>query len=133
MNENLELSPFVVTLNSEKSIEYFRDRPLSQKQQEDLVATDKKLNLGIDLAGEFIQQPTDQDKAIFMANIIVNALNSDDEATIAVACAFLATRYTHLKQLKITTHKDRVSIELINDQLYADPIPIKFIPKKDLI
>ncbi len=133
MNDKLELSPFVVTLNSEKVIEYFRDRPLSQKQQDDLTATDKKLNLGIDLAGEFIQQPTDQDKAIFMANIIVNALNSDDETTIAVACAFLATRYIHLKQLKITAHEGRISIELINDQLYADPVPIRFIPKKDLL
>lgn len=133
MNDQLKLSPFVVTVNSEKTIEYFRDRPLSQKQQDDLAATDKKLTLGISIAGEFIAQPTDQDKAIFIANILVNALDSDDEAAIALACTYLATRYTHLKQLKITTHEDRISIELINDQLYAEPIPIKFIPKSELL
>ncbi len=133
MNDKSELSPFVVTVNSEKTIEYFRDRPLSQKQQDDLAATDKKLNLGISIAGEVNKHPTDQDKAIFIANILVNALDNDDETTIALACAYLATRYIHLKQLKITTHEDRISIELINDQLYADPIPIKFIPKKDLL
>ena len=133
MSDKLGLSPFVVTVNSEKTIEYFRDRPLSQKQQTDLAATDKKLNLGINIAGEFIKHPTDQDKAIFIANILVSALDNDDEAAIAVACAYLATRYIHLKQLKITTYEDRISIELINDQLYADPIPIKFIPKKDLL
>ena len=133
MSEQLDLSPFVVTLNSEKAIEYFRDRPLGEKQHSDLAATDKKLDLGFNIAGEFIAQPSDQDKAIFMANILVNALDSDDETAIAVACSYLATRYNHLKQLKITTHEDRVSIELINDQRYAEPIPIKFIAKKDLI
>ena len=133
MSDKLELSPFVVTVNSEKTIEYFRDRPLNQQQLADLAATDNKLNLGISIAGEFIEHPNDQDKAIFIANILVNALDSDDEAAIAVACAYLATRYIHLKQLKITNHDDRVSIELINDQLYAEPIPIKFIPKKDLL
>ncbi len=133
MNEQLQSSPFVVTLNSVKTLEYFRERVLTDKQQHDLLAADKKLNKGIHLAGEFIENPTDQDKAIFMANLIVNALNNDDDATIALACSFLATRYVHLKQLKITNHEDRVSIELINDQLYAEPIPIKFIPKKDLL
>jgi hypothetical protein len=133
MSKKLDLSPFVVTLNSEKAIEYFRNRSLSAKQQDDLDATDKKLNLGINIAGEFIAKPNDQDKAIFMANILVNALDSDDETAIAVACAYLATRYIHLKQLKITTYDDRISIELINDQHYAEPIPIKFIAKKDLL
>lgn len=133
MNDKLELSPFVVILNSEKTIEYFRDRPLNQTQQNDLTATDNKLNLGINIAGKYIEQPTDQDKAIFMANILVHALENDDETAIAVACAYLATRFPHLKQLKITTHEDRISIELINDQLYAESIPIKFIPKKDLL
>ncbi len=133
MSDKLELNPLVVTLNSGKALEYFRDRPLNQKQQDDLAAADKKLNLGIDIAGELITHPTDQDKAVFMANILVNALDNDDDTTIALACAYLATRYKHLKQLKITTHEDRISIELINDQLYAEPIPIKFIPKKNLI
>ena len=79
MNDKLELSPFVVILNSEKTIEYFRDRPLNQTQQNDLTATDNKLNLGINIAGKYIEQPTDQDKAIFMANILVHALENDDE------------------------------------------------------
>tara|TARA_R110002096_G_scaffold241054_9_gene432972 strand:+ start:1437 stop:1838 length:402 start_codon:yes stop_codon:yes gene_type:complete len=133
MNNTPELSPFVVTLNAEKSIEYFRDRPLSEKQQADLAATDKKLNLGFTIAGEFIKHPTDQDKAIFMANLLANALSNHDDTAIAVSCTYLATRYVHLKQLKITSYDDRISIELINDQLYADPIPIKFIPKKELL
>lgn len=133
MSEKLQSNPFVVTLNSVKTLEYFRDRELTDKQQHDLLAADEKLKRGIHLAGEFIQHPTDQDKAIFMANLIVNALNNDDDATIALACAYLASRYVHLKQLKISNYEDRVSIELINDQLYADPIPIKFIPKKDLL
>lgn len=133
MSNKLQASPFVVTLNTVKTVEYFRDRSLTEKQQHDLIAADEKLNQGIHLAGEFIQHPSDQDKAIFMANLIVNALNNDDDATIALACSFLATRYVHLKQLKISSHEDRVSIELINDQQYADPIPIKFIPKNDLL
>ena len=44
MNNNTDLHPFVVTFNSDKVIEYFRNRPLNQKQQDDLEATDLKLN-----------------------------------------------------------------------------------------
>lgn len=132
MKENQIPSTFVVVWNSKKELEYFRDRPLNQKQQDDIIATDKKLDLGFHIAGQHIPKPSDQDKAVFMANQLVIALDKNDEASIAIACTFLATKYTYLQQLKITTHEDRISIELINDKEYTEQTPIQFVSKKDL-
>ena len=126
-------TPFIVSLNANKVLEFRRDRNLSDKQLNDLAKLDAKLNAGIHIAGKFIQSPNTQEKAIFIAHQIANALNNDNEPTLALACAFLATRYPELKQLVISTHEDRISFELINDKEFAEQAPIKFVSKKDLI
>ena len=133
MNKKARLFPFVVSLNSSKVLEYYRDRPLSKKQHRDLEATDTKLNAGILAGGRLIQNPSMEDKSVFIANQLADALDNDDEVAIAIACAYLATRFINLKQLKITTHEDRVSIELVNDKEFAEQIPMKFTDKKNLL
>jgi len=125
--------PFIVSLNSNKVLEYYRNRELTDKQIQDLDKTEKKLNAGIHLAGKFVPSPSVEEKAVFMANQLALALDEDNEAVLAISCAYLATRYPDLKQLKLTTAEEQLSIELINDKEFTDQAPIKFIAKKDLI
>lgn len=132
MSETSNPSPFAVIVNGEKKIEYFRDRALTQKQENDLLALDEKLNRGFHVDGKQIQSPSVQDKAVFISNLIANAIQRDEDHSIAMACAYLATRNPELKQLKITAHNDRVSLELINNQVYGESIPIKFVPRDKL-
>jgi len=124
---------FIVSLNSNKVLEYHRDRTLKQSQLEDLKRIDTKLDKGISIAGKFISTPNPQEKAVFIANQLVIALKDDNEPAIALTSAYLATRYSDLKHLKISTTDDRVSIELINDQEFTQQAPMKFVPKKELL
>ena len=133
MTNKTNNTPFIVSLNSNKVLEYFRDRELTKKQIQDLEKAEQKLTRGIHFAGKFISSPTPQEKAVFMANQLAIALDEDNETAVAISCAYLATRYPDLKQLKLTNHEGRLSIELINDKEFSDQAPIKFVAKKDLV
>jgi len=133
MTSKANINPLIVSLNSNKVLEYYRDRKLTEKQTQDLDKTDKKLAAGVHFAGKFIPSPSAKQKAVFMANQLALALDENNEAALAITCTYLATRYPDLKQLKLTTVEDQLSIELINDKEFSDQAPIKFIAKKDLI
>ena len=125
-------SNFVVVLNSSKELEYFRDRKLSAKQSADLEKIDARLNQGFEAGGQLIEHPTTEDKATFAANVLISALLHDNESNAAIFFSFLATRYPTLKQVKATTHDDRVTIQLIYDKEYTEETAVQFISKKDL-
>lgn len=133
MKTKINTSPFVVSLNSSKVLEFMRDRELSHKQLDDLVKIDTKLNTGLNLDGDFIQSPNSKDKAIFMANNLATALETNNDSIAAISCTYLATRYPDLKQLKISSVDGRISIELIYDKEFTQQEPIKFVTKKDLM
>ncbi len=125
-------SNLVVVLNSQKIIEYHQDRPLTKKQLLDLGSLESKLNKGIQIANQFIAKPSLQDKATFMANLLISALIDDEEAKVALACSYLARYCGDLKQIKALNHADRISIELIYDEEYREQAPIKFVPRNSL-
>ena len=133
MSNKPNSTPFVVSFNSNKVLEYYRDCKLSDMQISDLAKAEKKLSSGISISGKFIASPTAQEKAIFMASQLAHAISEENETVQALSCAYLATRYPSLKQLKLTSSHEQLSIELINDQEYADQAPIKFVSKKDLL
>jgi len=124
---------FVVSLNSDKVIEYHRERELNTRQIQDLHQVDTKLAQGIHIEGKFISDATAQEKAVFMANQLATALNEDNDTVVAISCSYLATRFPRLKQLKISMVNDQLSIELVNDKEYIEQTPIQFVPKEDLL
>jgi len=123
----------VIVVNNDKVLEYFRNRQLPEKQLNDLKTVDHKLQQGFHIADEFITSPSPQDKAMFVANLLISALHDDDEAKISLSCAYLANYYPDLKQVKANIHEDRCTIQLINDQVYIEESQIKFTPKDQLI
>ncbi len=124
--------PLVVVLNSNKAIEYHRDRPLTEKQVKDLELADVKLQSGIQLGDQFIKHPTDSDKALFMSHQLVVALENNRESIIALSCAYIATRYPDIQQIRASTIDGQVSIQLINDEAYVESTPLTFTSRKDL-
>ena len=132
MDNTETLSPLVIVINSKKEFEYFRDRSLNDKQLRDIEKVELKLNQGIQLGSNFIQNPSDSDKALFLAMQLISSIEQNDDQKIALICAYLATRYPQLKQIKISRRDDDLSIELINDKTFIDQTPIKFIARKDL-
>ena len=126
------VSNLVIVMNSEKVLEYFRARSLSNQQLIDLGRIDAKLLQGFRVAGEFIKQPSAEDKAMFMANMLIHALNQNDETKMGLCCSFLATRYPDLKQVRIVQHPDRTSIEMINDRIYVEETQVQFNSRHEL-
>ena len=126
------VSNLVIVMNSEKVLEYFRARSLSNQQLIDLGRIDAKLLQGFRVAGEFIKQPSAEDKAMFMANMLIHALNQNDETKMGLCCSFLATRYPDLKQVRIVQHPDRTSIEMINDRIYVEETQVQFKSRHEL-
>jgi len=133
MTPKTSITPLVVSLNSNKVLEFIRDRQLTQRQINDLNKLDSKLDSGITFAGDFVQAPNSNDKAIFMANNLALALDTNNDSITALSCAYLATRYPELKQLKISSNNEHISIELVYDKEYTEQAPVKFVSKKDLI
>ena len=126
------VSNLVIVMNSEKVLEYFRARSLSNQQLIDLDRIDAKLLQGFRVAGEFIKQPSAEDKAMFMTNMLIHALNQNDETKMGLCCSFLATRYPDLKQVRIVQHPDRTSIEMINDRIYVEETQVQFKSRHEL-
>lgn len=133
MNTENKPLPFVVSLNSTKVLEYFRERVISQSQVNDLNKIESKLDAGFTIDNKFISTPDSKDKAIFIANNLAAALEADNDSIAAVSCTYLATRYPDLLQLKISSINGYTSIELVYDKEYAEQTPIKYISKKDLL
>ena len=122
----------VVILNSNKVLEYNRSIPLPENQLRDLEALEQKLEDRLKLDNPQNGNPSPQDKATYAANMLISALLKEDEPKIAITCAFLATRFGELKQIRANTQSKQIAIELIFDQEYKESAPIKFVPKEDL-
>ncbi len=133
MNTHSASPVLVVSLNNNKELEYHRDRALTDQQMRDLEAMEQQLDQGIHIAGQYFATPSPQEKAVFMANQLARALTEDNESVLAMASAYLATRLPDLQHLKISTHEDRLSIEMIHDQAFTEQAPVKFVSKKDLL
>ena len=122
----------VVTFNKEKVLEYRRAHALSDKQIKDLEMLANKLNQGFHAGDVFIEHPSSQDKATFMANALVEALSQEQNARVALICAYLAKHYDELKQIQIEMKNQQQSIRLIFDQGYTEQVPLQFTPKDQL-
>ena len=131
MNEESS-SSLVVVLNSKKELEYFRNRQLNEKQIQDLNIIDSQLTQGFKIDGQLISSPTQQDKATYIANLLVSALINNDELKMALCCSYLATRYATLKQIRATTQEGHYTIRLIYDQNFVEESSVQFMNKKDL-
>ena len=132
MDSNACSAILVVILNASKVLEYNRNIELTDKQVTDLELLDKKLEKEFTQRSASKQTPSFQDKATLVANMLIAALLQDDDPKIALSCAYLATRYRDLKQVKARTESDQVAIQLVFDEEYKEATPMKFVAKKDL-
>ena len=132
MDSNMHTTVLVVSLNANKVLEYNREIALTKKQLADLKLMDKKLEHELSLKSSAKGKYDARDKATLVANMLIAALLDNDDPKIAITCAYLATRYRGLKQVKASTQTDQVAIQLVFDEEYREATPINFVAKKDL-
>lgn len=117
-----------VLLNGIAQLEYDRDKALPPQQELYLDKMDQKMDLGIENGDTFIPDPDLNQRAQFVAGNLAHAILSDQEATAAALCSYLANRLPELKQVKITQSGDdnsELSIELVFDEEYQKQISVQ--------
>jgi hypothetical protein len=118
-----------VVLNNEPQLEYDRDKPLPDHQALYLDKMDEKMNAGITIGEEHIDNPDLNQRIQFVAANLGHALKNDEEALMASLTTYIATRLPELKQIRFTEVDDGIEIDLNFDKPYAKEVLVPF-PKK---
>jgi len=87
----------VVAIDGVSQLEYDRTRPLAPQQQAALEAMDRRMDGGIRLAGLEVPEPDPLQRAQFVAEQLLAAVDMEDEALAAATLAWLANRLPELR------------------------------------
>lgn len=122
-------SPLVVLVNGEPQLEYDRSKALTERQLACLKRMDRRMDSGVRLGVDWIDQPQAQQRARFVATQLVEALQRDDDSLIAACCGYLAHRLPELKQVRARLTRMGFSVELVFDKPYVREVPVNFVPR----
>lgn len=117
---------FAVLLNDVAQLEYDRDRPLPPHQAAYLDKMDKKMDAGVLIGNQNVENPNINQRAQFVAANLLSAMKANDEEMSAALCTWLANRLPDLKQVKMNEDGDRVSIDLVFDEPYSKQAAVQF-------
>jgi hypothetical protein len=115
-----------VFLDGIAQLEYNRDQLLPDHQAAYLDKMDSKMDEGIVVGSEKVENPDLNQRAQFAAANLLHALNTDDESMAAAMCSYLAIRLPELKQVRFESVDGEVSIELIYDEEYRKQVAVDF-------
>ncbi|MDY6979467.1 MAG: hypothetical protein SV201_06265 [Pseudomonadota bacterium] len=117
-----------VLVNGQETIEYDRNKALSDLQNQYLDKMDREMDQGIELAGQRIEQPDQTQRAKYVANALLESIQSDNEPRIAATCSYLAERLPELKQIRADLKGESFSIDLVFDRPHENQVRVDFDP-----
>ncbi|TDY00977.1 hypothetical protein [Thiohalophilus thiocyanatoxydans] len=117
-----------VMVNGQAEVEFDRNKPLTDLQKTYLDKMDQEMDKGIHLSGEAIAQPDQIQRAKFVANALLESIQSEDEPRIAATCSWLAVRLPELKQVRADLKDESFSIDLVFDQEHKNQVQVAFDP-----
>lgn len=110
-----------VVFNNEPVLEFDRSKPVPGHQRSYLDQMDTKMDQGIQLGDDFIQQPNALQRSQFVANSLVNSLLKQNYDQAIAMCTYLGKRIPELKQIKCEGtdgEEGGISIEFVYDRDY---------------
>lgn len=110
-------SNLTVFVNDQPVFEYDRETQLEDKQIEFLDKMDSDMGRGVKINGELFSPPDAEQRAKFVAMNLLRALKQEDDARIAVACAYLIHRRPLLIEVHAKDLDGRVIIDLVDEQV----------------
>ncbi|HFD87179.1 MAG TPA: hypothetical protein ENJ35_05845, partial [Gammaproteobacteria bacterium] len=112
--------PFAIVINGEKVVEHDRNKRLTGIQRRFLDEMDQKMDSeGIEMGNEKFDSPNAVQKAQYIANTLINALQNENESLAAACSSYLARRLPDLQQVKAKSEKNGATmIELVFDRSY---------------
>jgi len=90
---------------------------------------DQKMDAGIRLGSDWVENPDPMQRAKFVAVNLIEALQQNSEGLVAASCAYLANRLPALKQVKAKLLGGGFSVELVFDKPYVKETTVDFIPR----
>ena len=116
-----------VLLNGVAQLEYDRTKQLTDYQLTYLHNMDKKMNEGgVEIAGELITSPDDNQKAQFVVANLLVAMRADDASLTSALCTYLAQNMPDLKQIKIDENGGEVTVDFVFDDDYKGQSAVEF-------
>ncbi len=107
-----------VVVNGQKTLHYDRNNPLPEEQLHSLDRMDKKMDQGIAFGTQQFPNPNLEERAQYIANMLITALREKNDPLAAAACAWLAVRMPDLQQVKSKIQDEHTVIELIFDRSF---------------
>jgi hypothetical protein len=126
------MSILVAVINGESEIEYDRTKGLPEHQINYLNKMDDKMDMGIPSGQGNIFAPDQAQKALFVANQLIMAIDENNEELIAASMAYLAIRLPELKQISTNDKDGKKEISLIYDKEYAPAQTVNFVRPEHL-
>ena len=90
------------------------------------------MEMGIPSGQGNIFAPDQEQRAQFVANQLMMAIQSDNEQLIAASMAYLATRLPDLKQVSAEEKDGQTQITLIYDRDFVKPQAVNFVKPENL-
>lgn len=116
----------LVLINGEAQLEYDRSKALPELQLRYLDRMDEQMDGGVQLGSVWIEKPDRMQCATFVAVHLIEAIQQNDEASIAASCSWLASRLPDLKQVKARLVGAGFSLELVFDKPYIAEATVSF-------
>jgi len=128
-NPEPALDPMLtVVVNGQAVIEYDRRKPLAPRQQLFLDRMDQDMDGGISLSGKQEAPPDLLARARFVANSLLQALETENDSVAAATCAYLAVRLPGLKQVCADKKLDgQLHIDLVFDKPHVPTQTVQFV------
>mgnify|MGYP001829230828 CR=1 FL=1 len=123
------LPPLTIVINGEAHLEYDRSKPLPEAQRDYLVRMDERMDAGVQLGGADVDQPDALQRAQFVAIQVIEGLQAGNDALVAAACAYLASRMPDLTQVKARLVDSGFSAELVFNEPYVKEVAVDFSPR----
>lgn len=106
------MNKLTVVYNDVPQLEYERSQQLEDHQLLYLDKMDEKMDQGISLGEQEIENPDINQRSQFVAANLAHAIKTDNEAQMASLCSYIALRMPDIQQLSIKDHEDgRIEID----------------------
>ena len=120
-------SRLTVVLDGESQLEYHRGKTLADDQHGYLERMDARMDQGIQLGGVAIPAPDPLQRARFVAEQLMQAVQAGTEEVAAATCTWLAVRVPELKQVRAMRKDGGLAIDLVFDRDYAPELKLNFV------
>lgn len=105
-----------IYIDDQSVFEYDSSQLLDDQQLAFLDKMDSDMEKGIKVQGELISKPDKQQRARFIALNLLKAISQDNHASISVSCAWLANRFSNLREVHIKRIDGSFEVELVEEK-----------------